>query len=123
MAGLNDLSKKLKKKASKAEKGIKKGVDSAGKGIKKGIKTAEKGIKDVGEKASDTVKTFEINQDIDKKEEEIKALNFKIGEKAVSLAKKGAKLDPDLMKLVTRVLDAQDKIKLMKAKIRALKKD
>jgi peptidoglycan hydrolase CwlO-like protein len=123
MAGLDDLSKKLKKKVGKAEKGLKKSVGSAGKGIKKGLKDAEKGIKDVGDKASDAVKTFEINKDIEKKEEEIEALNFKIGEKAVSLAKNGAKLDPDLMKIVNKVLDAQAKIKEMKAKIKTLKKD
>ncbi len=123
MAKLDDLSKKLKKKVGKAEKGLKKGVDSAGKGIKKGLKDAEKGIKEVGDKASDAVKTFEINKDIEKKEEEIKALTFKIGEKAVSLAKNGTKLDPDLMKIVNKALDAQSKIKEMKAKIKALKKD
>lgn len=123
MPGKNDFSKDIKKKVGKAEKNIKKGVDSAGKGIKKGIKSAEKGIKDVGEKASDAVKTYEIKKDIEKKEEEIKALNFKIGEKAVALAKKGTRLDPDLMKIVNKALDAQAKIKEMKAKIKALKKN
>jgi len=47
-------------------------LDDISKGLKKGVEEAGKGLKEVGEKASDAVKTFDIQQDIDKLEVEIK---------------------------------------------------
>ena len=54
-------------------------LDDISKGLKKGMQEAEKGIKQVGEKASDAVKTFEVQQEIDKLENEIRNIKIKIG--------------------------------------------
>ena len=112
MPTLKKMSKDLKKSMGKAEKGI-----------KKGIKGAEKGFKDIGEKASDSVKTFELNKEINKQEEKLQTQKFKIGEKALSLAAKGTKFDAELMKSIKSAEDIQAKIKNIKATIKKLKND
>ncbi len=112
MPVLNDFSK-----------GLKKGVGKAEKGIKKGLKGAKKGLKDISEKASDSVKTFELNNEINKLEEKLQTSKTKIGEKALALAAKGSKFDPELMKLVKTAEGFQAKIKEIKATIKKIKTD
>ncbi len=112
MAKLKDLSKELKKSVGKAEKGI-----------KKGLKGAEKGIKEIGEKASDSVKIFELQKEISKHEDEVQSLKSKIGEKALAMAAKGSNFEPELMKLVNKAQGLQAKIKDIKATIKKIKVD
>lgn len=110
MANLKEISK-----------GLKKSVGKAGKGIKKGLKGAEKGIKEIGEKATDSVKIFELKKEISKHEDEVQSLQSKIGEKVLSLAANGSNFDPELMKLVNKVQDIQVKIKDIKTTIKKIK--
>ncbi len=96
-------------------------LDDLSKGLKKGIDEAEKGIKEVSEKASDAVKTFEINQEIDKLEAEIKGIKVEIGEKALELMAKGAALDPAIEELAKKIAGVKAQIDGKKAKIQELK--
>ena len=91
--------------------------------FKKSVGKAEKGFKDISEKASDSVKTFELNKEINKQEEKLQKQKFKIGEKALSLAAKGTKFDTELMKTIKNAEDIQAKIKNIKATIKKLKND
>ncbi len=96
-------------------------LDDLSKGLKKGIDEAEKGIKEVSEKASDAVKTFEINQEIDKLEAEIKGIKVEIGEKALELMAKGTALDPAIEELAKKIAGVKAQIDGKKAKIQELK--
>lgn len=98
-------------------------LDDLSKGIKKGLEEAEKGLKQVGEKASDTVKSFEILQEISKLEGEIKDIHVAIGEKAVELVDQGESLNPVLDELVSKISGIQTKIEGKKALIEQIKND
>ena len=98
-------------------------LDDLSKGLKKGLDGAEKGIKEVSEKASDAVKTFEINQEIDKLEAEIKGIKVEIGEKALELMAQGTALDPTIEELAKKVAGIKAQIEGKKAKIQELKND
>ena len=104
-------------------KGLKKGIDEAGKGIKEGINQAGKGLKAVSEKANDAVETYEINQEIDKLEEEIKRVKMQIGDLAVDLLAKGTTLDPAIEELVKDIKGIEAQIEGKKAKIEEIKND
>ena len=82
---------------------------------------SRKGLK--SEKASDTVKTFEIQQEIGKLEDEIKEIQLALGEKAVELVAKGETLNPALDELVTKIAGIQTKIEGKKALIEQIKND
>ncbi len=84
---------------------------------------AEKGLKEVSEKASDTVKTFEINQEIGKLENEIKEIEVEIGKKALELMSKGVALDPSLEELVKKIAGIQAQIDGKKARVQEIKND
>ena len=98
-------------------------LDDLSKGIKKGLEEAEKGLKQVGEKASDTVKTLEIRHEIGKLEDEIKEIKLAIGEKAVELVGQGESLNPALGELVAKIADIQTQIEGKKALIEQIKND
>ncbi len=98
-------------------------LDDLSKGLKKGIDEAGKGLKEVSEKAGDAVKTFEINQEIDKLEEEIKGIKVQIGDLAVELMAKGATLDPAIEELVKNIKGIEAQIDGKKAKIEEIKND
>jgi len=98
-------------------------LDDLSKGIKKGFEEAEKGLKQVGEKASDTVKTLEIQQEINKLEGEIKEIKLAIGEKAVELVRQGSTLNPALNELVSKIAGIQTEIEVKKALIEQIKND
>ncbi|MGV8026461.1 MAG: hypothetical protein AB2L18_07895 [Anaerolineaceae bacterium] len=98
-------------------------LDDLSKGLKKGMDEAEKGIKEVSEKASDAVKTFEINQEIDKLETEIKGIKVEIGEKALELMAMGTALDPAIEELVKKIEGIKAQIEGKKAKIQEIKND
>ena len=98
-------------------------LDDISKGLKKGMQEAEKGIKQVGEKASDAVKTFEVQQEIDKLENEIRTIKIKIGEKAVDLMSSGVSLDPTIEELVGEIEGVKAKIEGKKALIEEIKND
>lgn len=98
-------------------------LDDLSKGIKKGLQEAEKGLKQVGDKASDTVKTMEIKQEISKLESEITDLKLAIGEKAVELIGEGASLNPELDELVSKIAGIQTKIEGKKARIEEIQND
>ncbi len=98
-------------------------LDDLSKGLKKGIDEAGKGLKEVSEKAGDAVKTFEINQEIDKLEAEIKGIKVQIGDLAVELMAKGASLDPAIEELVKNIKGIEAQIDGKKAKIEEIKND
>ena len=98
-------------------------LDDLSKGLKKGIDEAGKGLKEVSEKAGDAVKTFEINQEIDKLEVEIKGIKVQIGDLAVELMAKGAALDPAIEELVKNIKGIEAQIDGKKAKIEEIKND
>ena len=98
-------------------------LDDLSKGIKKGLEEAEKGLKQVGEKASDTVKTLEIQQEIEKLKDEIREIKLALGEKAVELVAQGETLNPALDELVTKISGIQTKIEGKKALIEQIKND
>jgi len=98
-------------------------LDDLSKGLKKGIDEAGKGLKEVSEKAGDAVKTFEINQEIDKLEAEIKGVKVQIGDLAVELMAKGATLDPAIEELVKNIKGIEAQIDGKKAKIEEIKND
>ena len=98
-------------------------LDDLSKGIKKGLEEAEKGLKQVGKKASDTVKSFEIQQEINKLKNEIKDNQAAIGEKAVELVGQGVTLNPALDELVSKIAEIQTKIEEKKALIEQIKND
>lgn len=98
-------------------------LDDLSKGLKKGIDEAGKGLKEVGEKAGDAVKTFEINQEIDKLEVEIKGIKVQIGDLAVELMAKGTALDPAIEELVKNIKGIEAQIEGKKAKIEEIKND
>lgn len=98
-------------------------LDDLSKGLKKGIEEAGKGLKEVSEKAGDAIKTFEINQEIDKLEVEIKGIKVQIGDLAVELMAKGAALDPAIEELVKNIKGIEAQIDGKKAKIEEIKND
>lgn len=98
-------------------------LDDLSKGLKKGMDEAEKGIKEVSEKASDTVKTYGISQEIEKLEAEIKGIKIEIGEKALELMAKGTALDPAIEELAKKIAGINAQIDGKKAKIQELKND
>ncbi|HAF61288.1 MAG TPA: hypothetical protein DCK95_03065 [Anaerolineaceae bacterium] len=98
-------------------------MDDISKGLKKGVEGAEKGLKQVGEKASDTVKTYEIQQEIDKLESDIEILKMEIGDKAVELIAKGNTLDPEIDELVIKIEGIKAKIVGKQVKIEEIKND
>ena len=98
-------------------------LDDLSKGFKKGLEEAEKGLKQVGEKASDTVKTLEIQQEIGKLESEIKEIKLALGDKAVELVAQGESLNPALDELVAQIAGIQTKIEDKKALIEQIKND
>lgn len=119
---LDDLSKGLKKGMDDAEKGLKGAVDSAGKGLKDVVDGAEKGFKEVSDKAGDAVKTFEIQQEIDKLEDEVKGIKGQIGDKALELFAKGMAFDPAIEELLKKAEGVKAKIAGKKTMIEDLKK-
>jgi len=98
-------------------------LDDISKGLKKGVEEAGKGLKEVGEKASDAVKTFDIQQDIDKLEVEIKSIKVEIGEQVLALMAKGTTMDPSLEELAVKVEGIKAQIEGKKAKIEEIKND
>lgn len=98
-------------------------MDDISKGIKKGVEEAGKGIKEVGEKATDAVKTFEIQQEIDKLEADIKAIKVEIGDAVLALMAKGTSLDPSLTELAVKIEGIKAQIEGKKAKIEEIKND
>ncbi len=98
-------------------------MDDISKGIKKGVEEAGKGLKEVGEKASDVVETYEIQQAIDQLESEISAIKLTIGDKAVALVAKGNTLDPEIEELVIKIEGIKAKIRGKQARIEEIKND